>query len=94
MAHPDSQRLIRGTCPNCGPSRISILLEGSCHFNSTPNFWCSTLIGRCHGCGSHLETYFDDEESEKLEWAVVDEEKVEFLFGPISPPRSDPEDHP
>ena len=88
MPHQKPQRTISGACPACGPSRISVLLEGSSYFIgiSTPNWWCTVWHGRCCNCHAYVEVRFEDEQkSDKLEWTLMDEEAIDFLFGPSSP---------
>jgi hypothetical protein len=94
MSNHTQQRTINGVCPNCGLSQKSVALEGSSHFSgiTTPNWSCMLWIGWCSKCRACLETYFDDgQEIEALEWTVVDEEKLEFLFGDLSSIPTHPE---
>ena len=88
MSDQIPQRTLKGVCPNCGPTQIDVVLEGSSHFNgiSTPNWWCVNWIGWCCKCRVCLEAYLDDgKEVATLEWIAVDDEKVDFLFGDSSP---------
>jgi hypothetical protein len=97
MSEMYPQRRVRGYCPNCGPSWITVLEEGASYFIglSTPNWYCTHWVGQCSDCHAYLETSFDDDRTDKKqEWTLVDDEKIEFLFG--NPPRlqTDPQTHP
>jgi hypothetical protein len=73
------------------------VLEGSSHFIgiSTPNWSCDYWAGRCCKCHACLETNLDgDQLATTLEWTTVDEEKLAFLLGDLSPTRGDPQAHP
>ncbi len=97
MPDPFQQRTIEGVCPNCGPTQIDVVLQGSSYFSgiSTPNWSCMVWVGWCRKCRSCVEADFDDgADIETLEWEAVDEEKSEFLFGDCSPIRTDPRTDP
>jgi hypothetical protein len=92
MSKKNPHRMVRGFCPKCGPSWISILEEGASYFIgiSTPNWSCADWVGQCYYCHAYLETSFgDDREVRKMEWTPVDDEKIEFLFGNSSRTRTD-----
>jgi hypothetical protein len=77
------QKVTTGVCPNCGPSRIIVLLESSPNFIgiSTPNWWCNSWHGQCCNCHAYIEIDFENEEDVgTLKWSFMDEDKVEFLF--------------
>jgi hypothetical protein len=96
MSHQQPQRIISGSCPTCGPSRVGVLLKGSSHFNGlSPPWLCTTWKGLCCNCHAYLETYFEDEqEAKKLEWTRIDDEAIDFLFGQSAPERTDTQTHP
>jgi hypothetical protein len=97
MRHPKPEKTVEGRCPNCGKSRIEIVLEGSSKFImlSGPGLYCTTRMGRCCGCHFYLETNFtDDDIIAELEWDFVDKEKVEFLLGSPLPTRPSPRNDP
>jgi hypothetical protein len=89
----EPSKIVTGSCPFCGPSRICIVLERGSYYTaiSGPS-WCGSLwVGRCCHCLSYLETEFDEaDEVERLEWTSMEEDKVEFLLGPSPPAPSDP----
>jgi hypothetical protein len=96
MSHQKPQRIVSGSCPTCGASRIDVLLEGNSYFIglSTPNWWCTVWHGRCCNCHAYLETFFDDEqEAEKLDWTRMDDEVIDFLFGQSAPEQTDTQKH-
>jgi hypothetical protein len=97
MPHQKPLRIVSGCCPACGPSRISVFLEGASHFIglSTPNWSCSDWKGRCCNCHSYLEACFEDEkEAEKLHWTLIDEEAIDFLLRHEGKRLANPEHHP
>jgi hypothetical protein len=97
MTHQNPQRIITAVCPNCGPSQISVVLEGSSDLNrlSRPNRSCGYWAGRCCKCHACLETNLgSDQLATTLEWTTVDEDKLRFLFGDSPPTQGDAEAHP
>jgi hypothetical protein len=97
MSPQGPQKVITGICPNCGPSRIIVVLEGWLNFTavSTSTRSCDYWAGRCCQCHACFETHLDsDLLATTLEWTFVDEEKLGFLFGDSSPPQDDLPTHP
>jgi hypothetical protein len=98
MSHPDPEQVVAGLCPNCGWTRIQIILEGATtFFMDGPNEYYALWIGRCDRCQNCIEANFSDgDDLHALSWEVVDEEKVEFLLGLRRPlaPSTRPTDRP
>jgi hypothetical protein len=97
MCHQNPQRIITAVCPNCGPSQISVVLEGSSGFIgfSASNRSCGYWAGRCCKCHASLETPLDgDQLALTLEWTPVDEEKLAFLLGDSLPTHGGSQAHP
>jgi hypothetical protein len=96
MPHDKPDRAVIGRCPNCGESRIRIVLEGaSTFFTSGPNEYYTLWLGRCCQCDSYLEAYFTDEDIiDELLWDFVEDGKVEFLMGRPPPTLAPLQDDP
>jgi hypothetical protein len=91
------QKMISTVCPNCGPSRIRVVLEGAADFIriSRPNWSSDYWAGRCCKCGACVETHLEsDQLAATLEWTTVDEEKLELLLGNSSTPQGGSLTHP
>src|SRR5262249_41127941 len=97
MPRENPAKEISGVCPNCGPSRIRVLLESSSYFTgiSTPNWSCLNWHGQCCSCHSYIEISFDTEEDVgKQKWTPMDDDKVAFLLGDSPPSQTDTQTHP
>lgn len=96
MSHHGPEKTVVGRCPNCGKSRIGIVLEGSStFFTSGPSEYYAWWVGRCCRCDSYLEAYLKDGDNlTGSGWDFVEEEKVEFILGSPLPTRAPPGSHP
>jgi hypothetical protein len=97
LSDQNPQRIIGAVCPNCGPSRIRVVLEGAADFVriTSPRWSSDYWAGRCCKCHAPLETHLDNDQlAATLEWTTVDEKELEFLLGGSSPPRGDSVAHP